>query len=285
MKREKNGKTRQGSEKSGGIKIGWTKCFIKSRNKELKEGYKREEKIRVLSEIIGNGERFQKWFSPKLDGLNVIGKGLNAGEKRRFLIARESSGKKFHWRNLDGLSWYFVRDSTKSRLKSREILKEWSHRTGGSLTKLSNSRVWDPNFLNPARCANWPTSNLSRGRPAFFNPLGRGEARVFARSDSGFPRATLGFKMMFRPGMTQDLNGEPIDLFNQTKIDFIDQKTCRVTVNRGIQATYRLYRRWWSWSFCLERAAIETDQDVNCERPTSAHERKFRFVRTAGFSF
>jgi hypothetical protein len=76
------------------------------------------------------------------------------------------------------------------------------------------------------------TSNLSHGSPPFLNPLGRGEARVFARLASlaslaptrASPRATLGFEMVFRPGETQDLKGEPIHRLNQTKIDLIDRE-------------------------------------------------------------
>jgi hypothetical protein len=67
----------------------------------------------------------------------------------------------------------------------------------GSLKKLSNSRFWEADFFNPARSTNRITSNLSHGRPPFLNPLGRGEARVFARlvrSDSGFPSCYASFQ-------------------------------------------------------------------------------------------
>jgi hypothetical protein len=72
---------------------------------------------------------------------------------------------------------------------------------------------WERNILNAVRWANWRTSNLSHGRPPFLNPLGKGKARSsLARLASlapsrVSPRATLGFKMVFRQGKTQDLKG------------------------------------------------------------------------------
>jgi hypothetical protein len=73
----------------------------------------------------------------------------------------------------------------------------------GSLTKLSNFPGLRGELFECGEMSNNNTSNLSHGRPPFLNPLGRGEARVFARSsrftplvrsDSGFPSCSAWFQ-------------------------------------------------------------------------------------------
>jgi hypothetical protein len=55
---------------------------------------------------------------------------------------------------------------------------------------------------------------------AFLNGLGGGEARVFTRSDSGFPPLLFLASKWCSREKSQDLKG-PIDVLNQTKIDFL----------------------------------------------------------------
>jgi hypothetical protein len=60
-----------------------------------------------------------------------------------------------------------------------------------------NSQLLRGEFFECREMSNNNTSNLSHGRPPFLNPLGRGEARVFARlarSDSGFPSCYAWFR-------------------------------------------------------------------------------------------
>jgi hypothetical protein len=44
--------------------------------------------------------------------------------------------------------------------------------------------------------------------------------------------APLGSKKVFREEMPQDMKREPIEVLNQTKIDFIDRKTSRANLRK-----------------------------------------------------
>jgi hypothetical protein len=57
-----------------------------------------------------------------------------------------------------------------------------------------NSPLLRGELFECGEMSNNNTSNLSHRRPPFLNPLGRGEARVFARSDSGFPSCYAWFR-------------------------------------------------------------------------------------------
>jgi hypothetical protein len=57
-----------------------------------------------------------------------------------------------------------------------------------------------------------------------------------------FPRARLGFRMVFRWKKTQDLKGEPIDALNQTKPSKGDRKTFNAHLRNS-----RLFQLWVGW--------------------------------------
>jgi hypothetical protein len=93
-------------------------------------------------------------------------------------------------------------------------------------------------------------------RHPFLSSLGRGEYRVFARFDSGFPSSFRSVsKWCSTKENPQNLKGEPIDGLNQTKIDFIDRETFNAKLRKSATIPLNLLNRsrvvslsqtyWW----------------------------------------